>query len=124
VSTLLARTAPISLSLVGGATVVAVFFAAILGIGAALRLGGFADRTVLFLTSVGVAVPSFWLALILISTFSIRYGWFPALGYTPFSEGVMDWLDHLVLPSIALAGVTMAELTRQLRGSLADVMAT
>jgi peptide/nickel transport system permease protein len=69
---------------------------------------------------VGVAIPALVIGLLLASFFAVRLGWFPAVGYTPISEGIGPWARSLVLPWCALAVLPAAETARQLRGSLAD----
>jgi len=64
----------------------------------------------------GLAVPSFWLALILISVFSVKLGLLPATGYVSLGDSASGWAQSLVLPVIALSmnGVTaIAKLTRE-----------
>lgn len=92
------------------------------GVAAAIRPGGVADRVVTAVCSVLVAVPSFWLALLLVVFFAVNQNLFPALGYVPPSEGVDLWLYHLVLPAVALAATPAAELALQLRASMTEVL--
>jgi peptide/nickel transport system permease protein len=72
----------------------------------------------------GLAVPSFWLALILISVFSVKLGLLPATGYVTFGDSPSGWAQSLVLPVIALSmnGVTaIAKLTRE---AMLDVLSS
>jgi peptide/nickel transport system permease protein len=124
VSTVLSRALGTSLSLVVVSMTISIIFALAGGIISALKPRGFVDRSITLLSSLGVALPSFWVALLLVSWFSVRLGWFPAVGYVPITENPYEWAKHLVLPAISLAGVTTAELARQLRGSLQDVLAS
>jgi peptide/nickel transport system permease protein len=113
-------------SLVSVALVMTLILSTILGIVAALRPGKLIDRGVTVLSSFAVAVPSFWLGLILVYAFAINRRWFPALGYHKLSEGFWSyqhgWLRSLILPATALALVPAAELTLQLKGALIETL--
>jgi peptide/nickel transport system permease protein len=113
---------PVTLSLAFGALLFAVVFGMIGGILAARRPGTWIDRLVQIGSSVGIAMPSFWIALILILLFSVNLGWFPAVGYVPFGTSASGWLQSIAMPSIALGIAGAAVVARQLRGSLMDVM--
>jgi peptide/nickel transport system permease protein len=80
------------------------------------------DRIVTVMASLGIAVPSFWIAMILIIIFSLRLGWLPSSGYVPFTESPLDWLRFIIMPAIALAAAPTAEITRQMRASMIDVL--
>jgi peptide/nickel transport system permease protein len=118
----LGRRLPVTASLVLGSVVLAVIIALVAGTAAAIRAGGFLDRAITAGVSVGIAVPSFWLGLMLVVVFSVQLGWFPAVGYVKFTDSPAEWARHLVLPWIAIAVGMSASLTRQLRAGLADVL--
>jgi peptide/nickel transport system permease protein len=113
---------PVTLVLTTAAMFVALIMAIPLGLLAARREGGFVDRFSTVFCSVGIALPSFWIGLVLIIVFAQRVEWFPSVGYVPFAEDPLEWARHLVLPAIALGTVAAAETTRQLRGSMVDVL--
>jgi peptide/nickel transport system permease protein len=112
----------VTASLILVSVVLMVSLGLILGVLASIRPGGLLDRVVTGVCSVLVAVPSFWLALLLVVFFAVNNNIFPALGYVPITDGVDLWLDHLVLPAVALAATPAAELALQLRASLTDVL--
>jgi peptide/nickel transport system permease protein len=112
----------VTASLIVVSVVLMVIFGLALGVLASIRPGGLLDRVVTAVCSVLVAVPSFWLALLLVVFLAVNNNVFPALGYEPISNGVDVWLHHLVLPAIALAATPAAELALQLRASLTDVL--
>jgi peptide/nickel transport system permease protein len=114
----------VTLQLVIGALVVALLVGVPAGILAAHQKGGWLDRATTVLSSVGIAVPSFVIGLWLIVVFAIWLKWLPYAGYVPFSEDPVEWLQRMALPMLALSGVMIAELTRQLRSSLIEVMQT
>jgi peptide/nickel transport system permease protein len=74
---------------------------------------------------VGVSIPVFWLAILLIIVFSVTLGWLPSSGMltvgVPFS--MRDRLLHLLMPSIVLATFPLAQLTRYVRSSMVDALA-
>ena len=113
---------PVTISLTFAALVVALLIAIPAGLIAGTRAGSGADRTATLVSSFGVAMPNFWLGLMLILFFAIWNPWLPATGYVAFSEDPWLWLKHMILPAITLGAAAAAELTRQLRGSLVDVM--
>lgn len=73
-------------------------------------------------TQVGMAVPAFWAALLLITVFAVRLRWFPAGGFTPWAEDPLGALRSLILPAVSLAMVQGAILTRYVRSAVLDVM--
>lgn len=101
---------------------IAVSIALPVGILSAVKRGTVFDQIVVGTTMVAASVPSFWLGLILIQTFAVSLGWFPASGYggpgTPFIER----LHHLVLPAVALGVVNSALITRFTRAAMLDVL--
>jgi peptide/nickel transport system permease protein len=107
---------------------VAVLFALLVsipgGILAGMRPGSVWDRGIVLSTNLGIAIPSFWLALMLVLVFAVQLGWLPVLGYSRWSESPQDWLRHLVLPAVALSTRMAASLTRQLRAALAEVLSS
>jgi peptide/nickel transport system permease protein len=102
--------------------VVAVAVAVPLGVVAAAKAGTWIDRFVMAFSVLGFSVPVFVLAYILILTFSIELDWLPVQGYRNFSEGVWEWLRHLILPSLALGTVYMALIARITRATMLDVL--
>ncbi len=93
-----------------------------LGVIAATRADRFLDRVVMTIASVGIAVPNFWLAMILVALFALKWNIFPATGAVAFGKSPGDAVWHALLPALALAAGGMAEVARQVRGSLLDIM--
>lgn len=118
----IAQRLPVTLSLTFLAVAVAMVIALPAGLIAGTRAGSSADRSATLVSSVGVAIPNFWLGLMLILVFAIWNPWLPATGYVPFAENPSLWLQHMALPAITLGAAAAAELTRQLRSSMVDVM--
>jgi peptide/nickel transport system permease protein len=113
---------PITASIAFGAMTVGILIGVPAGIIAGMRAGTKLDRGLIFGTTLGIAVPNFWLAMVLVLIFAVNLGWFPAVGFTRLTEDPWNWLKSLVLPSVALGTFVAASLARQLRGELADVM--
>jgi peptide/nickel transport system permease protein len=106
---------PVTISLIAGALIATALIGVSLGIFSAVR-GGIAARVVDTVGMLGHALPSFWLAVVLIGLFAVKLGWFPAVGYVPLTSSPRDWLLSLALPvtAIALASIGMtAKLTRE-----------
>lgn len=101
---------------------VSLLIAIPLAIVAALRQGSWIDRLASLGSSVGIALPSFWLGMMLVLLFSITLGVLPATGYVPLTEDPGQWARHLILPAITLGVAAAAESARQLRGSIIEVM--
>lgn len=97
-----------------------------LGLFAASRHGQAADVTVMAVSQLGIALPSFWLAILLSLLFAVHWQWFPAGGFAGWTEdeggGVADGLRSLVLPAVSLALVQGAILARITRSAVIDVM--
>lgn len=113
---------PVTLSLVGTSFVLSMLIGIPAGVIAAVKRGKFLDRLLTVGTSVGVAVPNFWLGLMLITFLSSKLGWFPAGDYVPITENPFEWAHHMALPSITLALAAAAEIGRQTRASMVDVL--
>src|SRR3954447_7636041 len=124
VLTSIARSFPNTLLIVAIALAIALIIGIPLGIAAASRPGGILDKTIMAVASVGIAVPNFWLAMILVSIFALELNWLPATGSVPLSAGLGNALAHAILPGIALAAGGIAEVSRQLRSSLMDILSS
>lgn len=92
------------------------------GIVAALRHGSKADVTLRVIALLGVAIPSFLMALILMWIFAVTLKVFPVAGYEPLSGGLAEHLRYLALPSLSLGCVQAALLMRMTRASVIEAM--
>lgn len=113
---------PVMLSLSVGALVVALILGLPAGVASAVKKDRFTDRSLSVGVAGGLAFPNYFVGMLLIILVSLKLGWLPATGYTSFSTDPIGWLQHLILPSIALGLVPAAVLARQLRGSLIGVL--
>ncbi|MFJ9076083.1 ABC transporter permease [Streptomyces sp. NPDC102278] len=116
---LVASRMPVTLALIGMSAFLVIAGGLLLGLLGAVR-GRRTDQAVLITTSVAVATPSFIAAILLLSLFSVRLGWFPVLGS---GDGFLDTLHHLVLPAVALALPFVGVLARVTRASLLEQFA-
>ncbi len=99
-----------------------------LGIIAAVKWKSPLDRILTVLTSIGMAIPSFFFAVLLL-IFAVKTGWFPIGGLTSsnfiemnLGQKILDITKHLILPVTVLFTVSLAGLQRQMRANLLDVL--
>ena len=112
----------VSLPLALFALALTVLIAFPAGIYAASRRGGPGDIGVMGATQLGVAIPNFWFAMILVLIFAIKLRWFSAGGFPGWDKGLWPGIKALILPSIALALPQAAILARVMRSSLLDML--
>jgi peptide/nickel transport system permease protein len=122
VTDLIVDAMPVTLSLTAGGLLVGLLLGLPAGVFSALRAGRPADRVVGVFATVGQAMPSFWLGMMLIVLLALQVPVFPAVGYVGLTEDLLGWASHLVLPSIALGLITAAAVSRQTRSSLIGVL--
>ena len=108
------------LALLGG--VFSVLIGIPFGVIAAVKHNSWADRFLMSAAIIGLSVPNFWLALLLVLGLSIYWPILPPSGFEPLQEGGLSGLRYLVLPSIAIAASNAAFLARMVRSSMLDVL--
>ena len=119
-SSLILQRIAVTLPLAIMAMLLAAALAIPLGVWAASRRGP-VDGGIMAVTQIGVAVPDFWLALLLILLFAVHFTWFPAGGFPGWWHGAGASFRALVLPMLALAIPQAAILARVTRGAVLDV---
>lgn len=119
---LIKQRAPATISLMVGALMFAVVVGVPAGLLAGARQGKPIDRFVMVGATSGVALPSYFLAILFILFFAVKNSWFPATGYVTPGDGLGDWAKSITLPAIALGTNGAALIARQLRSSLVDVL--
>ena len=124
VSQLILSRLPNTLLIVVYAMVIAVAVGGMLGIAAAARRGGLVDRVATGLATIADALPYFWLAMLLVSVFALDWQLFPATGAVPFTEDPLGALWTATLPAVALSVSGIAQVTRQLRAAMIEVLAS
>jgi peptide/nickel transport system permease protein len=122
VSQLIAQRIEPTLALALSTLVFAVLTAVPLGVLAAWRAGSLVDRAVMVIAVGGFSIPIFWLGFLLIYLFSVKLDLLPVQGYVSFREGIVPFIQHLILPTFALGLVYTALLARITRASLLEVL--
>jgi peptide/nickel transport system permease protein len=113
---------PASIQLVIVSFLIALIFSIPLGILAALKQKSFLDHGIMTFAVAGVAIPGFWLGLMLILIFSVRLSWLPASGYIPFFEDPVESLKRVLMPAVTLSVYLIATFTRFLRADMVEVL--
>ena len=122
VSELIAERVVISLPLTLYALALSTLIAFPAGILAASRRNSAADISVMGATQLGVAIPNFWFAMILVLVFAVNLRWFSAGGFPGWEAGFWPAMKALTLPAIALALPQASILARVMRSSLIDTL--
>lgn len=108
--------------------VVALAVVAVVGIGlgvlAAVRRGKLTDQLVSGVSYLGIAVPDFFWAIVLVLIFGSYLKLLPTGGYAPIADGFLPWASHLVLPVVTLVLMLLARIARLTRSSMIDVLQT
>lgn len=107
-------------------TIPAFFLSIIIGITvgviAATHRGKKLDSIISVFANIGIAMPAFWVALILVWVFALKLRWLPVQGYTPFFEDAVLHIRKLVMPVIVLSLGHITALTRQTRSAMLEVI--
>jgi peptide/nickel transport system permease protein len=115
-----------TLRLAGVAAFVGVGLGCLLGALAGYHAGGWIDRAATVLSVIGVSIPHYWLGLVLTIVFSVKLGWFPAMGAGPGGSGEWAWdalhLRHLALPAATLCVIPLGIVTRTVRALVAETV--
>jgi peptide/nickel transport system permease protein len=114
----LSVTVPLAVMAMALTTVIAL----VAGVYAASRHNKLGDVGVMGLSQVGIAIPNFWFAILLILVFSVKLRWFSAGGFPGWDEGFVTGLRALLLPALSLAVVQAAILARITRSSVLEVL--
>ncbi len=100
----------------------AIIIAVPLGIVSAVYRNSVWDTLSSILSVIGIAMPSFWLGMLLIILFSLTLNWLPASGYTPFFEDPVKSLRYMILPAFSIGASFAATTMRQTRNALLEVL--
>ena len=124
VTSLLGPALRVTLEQIVLAMLLASTIALVVGVAAATLRGTWIDSALMGFALIGTSVPTFWLGLVLIYVFSVRWKLLPPSGFVPFSEDPDANLRSMVLPSLALAVWLAGPLARFVRSSLIEVLRT
>lgn len=116
--------APNTLVIVTGAVLISILIGVPAGIWAATRSGRPGDAVITTTSSIGIALPNFWLGMILVSLFSLQLGWFPVSGSAPADASLGTIIRYAALPSVALAAAGISEVARQTRSAMIEVLSS
>jgi peptide/nickel transport system permease protein len=123
-----AQAAPVTFSLVLGASVIWVLFAIGMGLIAAVFRGSPVDTAVMVVGLIGISMPVFWLGEVVNMLTQSRFhdtflfSWVPQPGYTPFTESPAGWFKSLLLPWLTLSVLYIGLYARVLRSSLVEAL--
>jgi peptide/nickel transport system permease protein len=113
---------PATFLLATSSMIVALLISIPLGIIAAIHRNTGIDYMAMVLALLGISIPSFWMAIMLVLVFALQLGWLPSIGFVSPLEAPVEALKHLVLPSIALGTALAGTFTRLTRSSLLETM--
>lgn len=113
-----------TLSLAILAEIVALVLAIPIGIIAAYRRGSVTDQSLMVISLLGMAIPSFLLGLLLMLLVGVHLQWLPVAGYEPIDEGLWEHIRYLILPAISLGTIQAALVARMTRSSMLEVLNT
>jgi len=122
VSRIVAEAFPRTMSLAMLSFLLAVIIAVPAGLISALKKHTPIDHGVTLVAFIGLSMPDFWLAILLIIVFAAQLHWLPAVGYVPLAQGFWPWFSHLILPTIAIGTPFAAIIARMIRSSMLEVL--
>ncbi|MFC0246211.1 ABC transporter permease [Falsochrobactrum ovis] len=122
ISELLGPRIMVTLPLAFLSMVLSVLIAIPVGVYAAAKRGQMGDVLSMGVAQIGIAIPNFWLGLLLILFFALQLGWFPASGFNGWEGGFLNGIRSLFLPALALALPLAAILARITRSSILETL--
>ncbi|MBN9409950.1 MAG: ABC transporter permease [Burkholderiales bacterium] len=122
VTELIVARLPPTLSLALSAITLTLLMAIPFGVLAAWYHGRWVDRAITATAVLAFSVPSFVIGYLLILAFSVKFTWLPVQGFRAPGDGLLEWARHLVLPTLTLATVYVALITRITRASMLDIL--
>jgi peptide/nickel transport system permease protein len=118
---ILQRVGP-TLALTALTMVFSVVLAVPVGVIAAWRVGRWTDRVLMATAVLGFSMPVFVLGYVMVYVFSARLGWLPVQGYAALDKGLWPFLEHLILPAVAIGTTFLALIARVARASMLEVL--
>lgn len=112
-----------TLLLMGGSTILSVLIGTWLGVHTALKRSSVFDYVATIAAMIALSIPTFWFGLVAIYIFALKLQWLPAGNMFTIGDGsVLNYLKHLILPSVVLALVNVAIWSRYMRSATLDVI--
>lgn len=111
-----------TLSLALLAQSISIVIAIPIGVIAAKRRGTYVDQLFMTIAMLGLSIPSFLLALLLMLLFGVNLNWLPVAGYAPVNTGIWNHLQYMILPAISLGAIQAAVISRMSRSSMIDIL--
>jgi len=122
VTQLIGQKIPATLELAFFSALIGLLIAIPLGVLGALRHRSPSAYSVTAFASLGMAIPNFWLGILLVLFFAVRLHWLPPSGYVPFAKAPGDNLRHALLPAVTLGVALAAPIVRFLRAGMIEVL--
>ena len=122
VADVLSRAVPITLELMILALLIATLIGVPLGVISAVRRDSVSDYASRVGGLVGISIPSFWLATLLLLFTSRVFGWVPPITYVPFFDDPLTNLSQFILPAISISVFTLAIVMRMVRATMLEVL--
>jgi peptide/nickel transport system permease protein len=122
VADLIRQKLPATIVLAVGSMVIAMLIAIPMGILPALRPGSWIERVAALYNGLMLAIPTFWLGVLLVLVISLRLGWLPPSGYVPFREDPVQSIKLLILPSFTLGAYLSAIFARFLHNAITETL--
>jgi len=122
VTTLIAQRLEPTFALAALTILMAVMVSIPLGVLAAWRYGGWFDRALMGFSVLGFSIPVIVLAYLLIWLVSLKLGWLPVQGYHRLADGVLPFIEHLILPATTLSVIYIALIARVTRASVLEAL--
>lgn len=113
---------PLTFTLAFTSLILSAAVALVVGTFSAIHAKNWRGTWVDIVSQIGIAIPSFWLGLLMVTLFAVRLGWLPAGGYVPLTEDFSDGVKSLVMPVMALSIPLSAVLVRYVRSGMLEVL--
>jgi len=116
------RDFPVTLSLALGAGIIWLVLGIVFGVLSALRAGGWTDRGLTVLSLIGISTPVFVIAALMLYFFAFKWDIFPNGDYVKLTDDPAGWLDHMIMPWMALSVLFIGFYSRVMRSSILDTI--
>lgn len=122
VTAMVAEKLPNTLAIAIPSLILAFIFGISIGMISAIKQYSLFDYFFMLVALIGISVPVFWLAMMLVLKFSVQLRWLPVFGMGSFEKGLWDVISHLILPCVCLISIPAATFARMTRASMLEVI--